>query len=94
MTADNRLRRDALLAIYHGMTAMALIYLYRAGEFKSGPCNIGAGIMLSLLFILVLLVLLPVSLIQFFRDRQNRFFFFMNVGVLITWGVIIFLSTL
>lgn len=91
---DKRKKRDGILIVYHVFTMMLLTYLYWSGDFKSGPCTPGAGVMMTLFSLLVLAVLLMLSIVKVILNRENKYFLFINLGVAIIWAAIFFAGSL
>ncbi|WDF77266.1 hypothetical protein PQ469_25610 [Mucilaginibacter sp. KACC 22773] len=91
---DKRKKRDGILIVYHVFTMILLIYLYWSDDFKSGPCTPGAGVMMTLFSLLVLAVLLMLSIVKVILNRENKYFLFINLGVVIIWAAIFFAGSL
>jgi hypothetical protein len=86
-----RLSPKVVVLISYYLISMAIFfYLYIDGDFKSGPCNPGLGILLFPLFALTFIILFIVSLVNRNKNEANKYMLFINLLVLVILIILMF----
>jgi len=86
MTAvTGKRKRDFRLVVYHLLSAIAVIYFTTSGSFKSGPCTPNLDVLGFFIATAASIVLTFYSLVMVARNRENKYFLFINLAAMLIW---------
>jgi hypothetical protein len=83
-------KKDLLLILYHLLSAIAVTYFIKSGDFKSGPCNLGLDLLSFFLATIISIILTLAGVAMVIKSRKNKYFLIINFCVMIVWLGIIF----
>jgi hypothetical protein len=87
---DAHKRTIWLLIGYHIVTVIILAALFFSGDFQSGPCNPGLGLVIFCFAGLILLCLCLRDIFLVKRNPVSKYCLIINLCVVIIWIIVLF----
>ncbi len=78
---------------YHLIANAVVIYLFESKNYRGGPCNPGLDLLSFILYALTVLILLVVSLYLIYKNKANKYFLLINVGVTVVWSIVMLINS-